>query len=90
MTKPTRIEPKEPGQDIDPPSGGSWLRDADGGLTPGDAQTAKRAGLAWGDEPPDEQPVFTPDAAPAADPVTTTTEPVADATEPTTTQMPQE
>lgn len=30
----------------DPPSGGSWIRDPDGGLRPADAATAEGAGLA--------------------------------------------
>jgi len=34
--------------ELNPPSGGSWLRDADGGLTPLDKHTAEGAGLAWG------------------------------------------
>lgn len=42
----TRIEPI-PGADVNPPCGGHWLRDTDGGLTPADAQTAAAAGLDW-------------------------------------------
>lgn len=65
-----RIEPvidPETGKpvELNPPCGGSWQRDADGGLLPADEQTAKAAGLQWGDTT----------AAPAeivADPVTTT------------------
>lgn len=45
---PTRIPPHADGEtEIRPPCGGSWLRDADGGLSPGDAATAEAAGLAW-------------------------------------------
>lgn len=43
---PTRVEPT-PGVELNPPCGGRWLRDADGGLTPADAPTAAAAGLAW-------------------------------------------
>lgn len=47
-----RIEPQldANGQavDLNPPSGGSWIRDPDGGLTPADKYTADGAGLAWG------------------------------------------
>lgn len=42
-----RIEPIEKDADMVPPTGGSWLRDADGGLTPLDEQTAHGAGLQW-------------------------------------------
>lgn len=52
-TKPTRIEPKLVGGmvvDQDPPCGGSWMRDHDGGLTPLDKYAAEGAGLAWGAE----------------------------------------
>lgn len=50
--KPTRIEPMfdpSTGAAIHtaPPVGGSWIRDVDGGLTPGDETTAKAANLAW-------------------------------------------
>lgn len=52
----TRIEPT-PGADVNPPSGGRWLRDADGGLTPADARTAADAGLDWpAAEPPEADP----------------------------------
>jgi hypothetical protein len=75
MSKPTRIPPADDGSDITPTAGGSWIRDADGGLTPADAQTARAAGLRWGDEPelPDVALVVdgaipaVPDAAPDAD-----------------------
>lgn len=75
MSKPTRIPPAADGSDVTPTAGGSWTRDADGGLTPGDAQTAHAAGLRWGDEPelPDVEPVVdvaipaVTDAAPDAD-----------------------
>jgi hypothetical protein len=44
-----RIEPAldAKGNPVDqlPPCGGSWLRDADGGLTPRDEATARDAGL---------------------------------------------
>ncbi len=43
----TRIEPLPDGSDQGPPCGGSWQRDADGGLTPLDAATALAAGLHW-------------------------------------------
>lgn len=42
----TRIPPIE-GADVNPPCGGHWLRDPDGGLTPADAETAAAAGLKW-------------------------------------------
>ena len=59
--KPTRIEPRHDANgrpmDLDPPSGGSWIREADGGLTPADQATATGAGLAWGADPqPDPEP----------------------------------
>lgn len=44
---PTCIPPTEANPEPRPPCGGSWIRDADGGLTPGDADTAQAAGLAW-------------------------------------------
>lgn len=44
---PTRILPTESTPEPRPPCGGSWIRDADGGLTPGDAATAQAAGLDW-------------------------------------------
>lgn len=48
---PQRIEPRldESGApvELNPPSGGSWLREADGGLRPADEFTARGAGLAW-------------------------------------------
>jgi hypothetical protein len=47
----TRIEPKtdDDGRPVEltPPAGGSWLRDADGGLTPANEPTAIGAGLDW-------------------------------------------
>lgn len=52
--KPRRIEPQldEHGNaiELNAPSGGQWLRDADGGLTPLDKHTADGAGLAFGAE----------------------------------------
>lgn len=50
---PKRIEPTlhpDTGAwlDLPPPTGGSWIRDADGGLTPADQATAEGAGLDWG------------------------------------------
>lgn len=33
--------------ELNPPFGGRWLRDADGGLSPADEATATAAGLAW-------------------------------------------
>ena len=45
---PYRISPNpEAGVEVAPPSGGCWLRDADGGLTPADQETAQGAGLDW-------------------------------------------
>jgi hypothetical protein len=35
------------GELLPPPSGGSWLRHADGSLSPADECTARNAGLAW-------------------------------------------
>ncbi len=40
-----RIAPTEANPEPLPPCGGSWTRDADGGLTPSDLATATRAGL---------------------------------------------
>lgn len=49
--QPTRIPPvllpDGTPADLTPPTSGNWLRDADGGLTPADADTAALAGLAW-------------------------------------------
>lgn len=47
---PSRILPRigadgKPAE-IDPPTGGAWLRDPDGGLRPADDTTAAGAGLA--------------------------------------------
>lgn len=50
-----RIEPTEANPMPDPPCGGSWNREADGGLAPADLATAIRAGL-----------VPAPDATPEA------------------------
>lgn len=53
----TRIPPIE-GADVNPPCGGRWLRDPDGGLTPADAETAAAAGLQWpAAEPTDPEPL---------------------------------
>ena len=41
-----RIEPPAEGEAM-PPCGGSWQREADGGLRPRDESTAKDAGLHW-------------------------------------------
>lgn len=41
-----RIEPPAEGEAM-PPCGGSWVREADGGLRPRDEATAKDAGLHW-------------------------------------------
>ncbi len=49
----TRIEPREDGLELAPPSGGSWVRDPDGGLSPADAATAVAAGLDWPEQPHD-------------------------------------
>ena len=61
-----RIEPvidPETGKpvELNPPCGGSWQRDADGGMTPADEQTAKAAGLQWGDAPAEPIPGIVPD-----------------------------
>lgn len=40
-----------------PPVSGFWRRDSDGGLSPKDADTAARAGLAWPAALPAEMPV---------------------------------
>lgn len=48
----TRIAPNADGTEALPRSGGSWLREADGGLTPLDEATAAGAGLVWPSEPP--------------------------------------
>ena len=50
---PIRIAPVPGVVEPNPPCGGRWLRDADGGLSPADAETAAAAGLAW---PAAEQP----------------------------------
>lgn len=72
MTKPTRIAPAEDGSELNPPSGGTWIRDADGGLSPKDRDTAHGAGLRWADDPEEvpQAPLYVDpvqDAAPAAD-----------------------
>lgn len=54
MSQATRIPPTEAAPQPRPPCGGSWIRDEDGGLTPGDADTAAAAGLAW--QPTPDQP----------------------------------
>lgn len=46
-TPPERIEPADNGAELAPPCGGNWLREADGGLRPRDADTARAAGLHW-------------------------------------------
>ncbi|MCU0963536.1 MAG: hypothetical protein MUF08_00430 [Burkholderiaceae bacterium] len=43
---PVRLAPRR-GVELNPPCGGRWLRDADGGLSPADQETAAAAGLAW-------------------------------------------
>lgn len=50
--------------ELNPPTGGSWIRDADGGLTPADEATARGAGL-W-DEPEQAAEPATEAAAPVA------------------------
>lgn len=47
--------------ELNPPTGGSWRRDADGGLTPLDEQTAKGAALQWGDAPAEPAPEIVAD-----------------------------
>lgn len=44
---PARIEPTEASPEPAPPTGGNWLRHADGGLAPADESTARAAGLRW-------------------------------------------
>lgn len=49
--RPTRIEPVLGADgrptELVPPGGSRWIRDADGGLTPADAETAEAVGLRW-------------------------------------------
>lgn len=47
-----RIEPHPEGLELSPPTGGSWVREPDGGLAPADAATAAAAGLEWPEETP--------------------------------------
>lgn len=42
-----RMEPVPGYPDAPPPCAGTWLRQADGALLPGDESTATAAGLAW-------------------------------------------
>ena len=53
-TKPRRIEPQLDAQgrplELNPPCGGEWMREADGGLVPLDRFAAEGAGLAFGAE----------------------------------------
>lgn len=42
--------------EINPPCGGHWQRDLDGGLTPADESTARAAGLWTDPEPEAPQP----------------------------------
>lgn len=64
---PTRIPPTAATPEPRPPCGGTWLRDADGGLTPGDADTAQAAGLAWSPPAADARTADTPTDQPAAE-----------------------
>lgn len=62
-SKPSRIvatQRDEAGALIppNPPVSGFWRRDADGGLTPKDADTAARADLAWPPEGAAAAPVY--------------------------------
>lgn len=53
-----RIPPQTvDGQTVEPlpPCGGSWIRDAAGGLTPADEATARSAGL-WDEPEPASEP----------------------------------
>jgi len=43
----TRIDPTPEVPEPNPPCGGTWYRDPDGGIIPGDEQTALAAGLEW-------------------------------------------
>ena len=52
--------------ELTPPAGGSWTRDADGGLTPADEATARGAGL-WAEPEPQPEPAPAP-AAPKKTP----------------------
>lgn len=47
VAAPERLEPAVDGGELTPPCGGNWLREADGGLRPRDADTARAAGLHW-------------------------------------------
>ena len=49
-----RIEPIK-GVELNPQSGGCWVRDDDGGLTPADPHTAAAAGLSWPADKPTTQ-----------------------------------
>ncbi len=51
---PPQLGPTGAPLELDPPCGGSWRRDADGGLSPADESTARAAGLAWATEPTPE------------------------------------
>lgn len=46
---PVRIEPTKSAPEPMPPTGGHWVRHADGGLAPADESTARAAGLRWPD-----------------------------------------
>jgi len=50
-----RLEPTDPPSN--PPCGGNWTRDNDGGLTPADESTATAAGLEWAPAAPATPPV---------------------------------
>lgn len=52
---PTTGNPLE----MTPPAGGSWIRDADGGLTPADEATARSAGL-WVEPAPEPESAVPP------------------------------
>jgi len=52
---PTTGNPLE----MTPPAGGSWTRDADGGLTPADEATARSAGL-WVEPAPEPESAVPP------------------------------
>lgn len=61
MPTPTlRIPPAEGGADLDPPCGGTWLRQPDGALVPADSVTEANAARVLG---------LADSAAPAPEPI---------------------
>ena len=59
---PTRIAPTTACPEPTPPAGGTYIREADGGLRPADQATATAAGLDWTDPTPATQPDPHPEA----------------------------